>query len=232
METTEPMEESSRPVASASVTKRKAESDTDIEDSDDENKECDDEVEESGDEEYVDSDDELMKPTWWTVPEWDVDSFEGLEYHSSQEENELSDQEAEGKWRRYKRLVVESKGFYVEPGLRPRYCFSGIKPVSNLEFSAGFGQTYREYFAEMACLCLQKYNQEKSEINVEFVEVVRGNYTTGSRSKSYITFMAREKPDGPLVEYQAKVWCTFVQHENYPILCRPAPTQSLGTKFT
>ncbi|OAP01418.1 hypothetical protein AXX17_AT3G05290 [Arabidopsis thaliana] len=36
--------------------------------------------------------------------------------------------------------------------------------------------------------------------------------------------MAREKPDGPPVEYQAKVWCTVVRNQNYPILCRRALT--------
>lgn len=41
------------------------------------------------------------------------------------------------------------------------YNYSYFKLVDDLESSAGFGQTYREYFAEMACLCLQKYNQDK-----------------------------------------------------------------------
>ncbi|KAG7624168.1 Cystatin-related plant [Arabidopsis thaliana x Arabidopsis arenosa] len=79
----------------------------------------------------------------------------------------------------------------------------------------------------MACLCLKKYNEEKrieNGFDVEFVEVVRGIFSAGSRSKSFITFMAREKPDGPPVEYQAKVWCTVVRNQNYPILCRRALT--------
>lgn len=58
--------------------------------------------------------------------------------------------------------------------------------------------------------------------NVEFVEVVRANYRGGPRPKSYITFMAREKPDGPLVEYQAKGMATL-DRKKHPILCRPAP---------
>lgn len=57
---------------------------------------------------------------------------------------------------------------------------------------------------------------------VEFVEVVRGHYRGGPRSKSYITFMAREKPDGPLVEYQAKAMVTL-DRKRHPILCRPTP---------
>lgn len=62
--------------------------------------------------------------------------------------------------------------------------------------------------------------------NVEFVEVVRGNHSGAPRTKSYITFMAREKPDGPLVEYQAKGMLTF-DGKRHPILCRPAPTPKL-----
>lgn len=48
----------------------------------------------------------------------------------------------------------------------PMYNYSRFKPVGDLELSAGYGQTYREYFAEMACLCLKKYNKENSKKNV------------------------------------------------------------------
>ncbi|XP_010464108.1 PREDICTED: uncharacterized protein LOC104744716 [Camelina sativa] len=242
MEATEPMEESS-PVASASLTKRKADSDQveenggEAQESGDGNEESGDEAEESGDgdeesgdgdeesgeDDYVDPDDELLHPTWWKVPEWDVDSFDGLEYDSSEYKDEFPDEEDEKEWRRFKRQLIENKGFYVEPELWSMYNYSDYKVVPNLDLDAGFDQTYGEYFAEMACLCVKKYNEDKGS-NVEFVEVVRGIFTSGSRSKSYITFMAKEKPDGPLVEYQAKVWSTVIQNENYPILCRPAPT--------
>lgn len=57
---------------------------------------------------------------------------------------------------------------------------------------------------------------------LEFVEVVRGNYRGGRRSKSYITFMAREMPYGDLVEYQAKAMVTL-DLKRHPILCRRAP---------
>ncbi|XP_010464107.1 PREDICTED: uncharacterized protein LOC104744714 [Camelina sativa] len=167
-----------------------------------------------------------ITPKWWVEPEWDVDSFDGLEYDSSQEEDAMSDEELERKWRRFKRQLIQSKGFYVEPELIPMYSYSRINSVVSLELSAGGGQTYRDYFAERAINCVQKYNQEnsaKNGFNVEFVEVVRGTFRGGPKSKSYITFMAREKPDGPLVEYQCKAWSTFVRHEHYPILCRPAP---------
>lgn len=57
---------------------------------------------------------------------------------------------------------------------------------------------------------------------MELIEVVRGNYRGGARAKSYITFMAREKPNGTLVEYQAKCMDTL-DRKSHPILCRPAP---------
>ncbi|EOA21586.1 hypothetical protein CARUB_v10001998mg [Capsella rubella] len=111
------------------------------------------------------------------VPEWDVDSFDGLEYYSSPDTDYSSGDEmpypdmekANKHYRIYKRQIIESK------------------------------------------VC-----------SVEFVEVVRGNFHGGPRSKSYITFMAREKPDGPLVEYQAKSMLTL-DGNVHPILCRPSP---------
>ncbi|VVA93768.1 unnamed protein product [Arabis nemorensis] len=205
----EAMEESPA-VAIASVTKRKAEFEL--------------EEEESGSEEYGREVYEDEGGKKWRRPEWDVDSFDGLEYRSS-EEDVFTDEEEEENWRRYKRLVIGSKGFYVEPGLTAGTIQStivGIKPVRDMSTYAGHGETHLEFFEEMSNLCLQKYNQERG-LNVEFVQVVRGNFSLGSRSKTYVTFLAKEKPDGPLVEYQAKVWSTFKKGENFPILCRPAP---------
>lgn len=148
METTDAMEES-LPVATATLTKRKAESDP-AED-----------IEERGDDEYVDSEEEpvdealafalallakreaypaeeieesgyevdesgdleqessfefsysgemlIIKPKWWVEPEWDVDSFDGREYDSAKEEDEMSNEEDEKNWRRFKRQLIESK---------------------------------------------------------------------------------------------------------------------------
>ncbi|EFH60785.1 hypothetical protein ARALYDRAFT_340742 [Arabidopsis lyrata subsp. lyrata] len=205
------------------------------------------EVDESGDEkeesgvEYSYSGDMLViKSKWWVEPEWDVDSFDGLEYDSSEEEDEMSNEEDELKWRRVKRQLIESKGFYVDPELMPMQNYSPIKAVADLEWSAGLGQTYREYFAGWL-VSVSKHSTNTRftcdnisfvlpGLNVEFVEVVRGAFSAGPKSKSYITCMAREKPDGPLVEYQCKAWSTFVQHENYPILCRPAPITKLSNQ--
>ncbi|XP_010430900.1 PREDICTED: secreted acidic protein 2-like [Camelina sativa] len=188
--TTEPMAQSS-PVASAFLTKRKDESDQVGKSGDDEYVDSDDANQESGDDEYVDSDDgdeesgdeaeesgdgdeesgdeadyvnpddELLHPTWWKVPEWDVDSFDGLEYDSSEYKDEFPDEEDEKEWRRFKRQLIENKGFYVETELWSMYNYSDYKVVPNLDLDAGFDQTYGEYFVEMACLCLQRYNKDK-----------------------------------------------------------------------
>jgi len=62
---------------------------------------------------------------------------------------------------------------------------------------------------------------------VEVVSIVRGNLKPGGGYKLYITFMAREYPDGPLVEYQAKAM-DFAggRKPPFPILCRPASSIS------
>ncbi|KAG7576168.1 Cystatin-related plant, partial [Arabidopsis thaliana x Arabidopsis arenosa] len=207
--------------ALAFLAKRETDPAEEIEESDYEVDESGDEEEESDSEFSYSGETLIIKPKWWVEPEWDLDSFDCLEYDSSEEEDEMSNEEDEQKWRRFKRQLIESKGFYVEPELMPMYNYSRFKPVGDLERSAGHGQTYREFFAEMACLCLKTFNQYKG-LNVEFVEVLRGAFTAGSKSKVYISFMAKEKPDWPLVEYQCKVCCTVVRNVNYPILCRPA----------
>jgi len=59
---------------------------------------------------------------------------------------------------------------------------------------------------------------------VEFVSFVRATTTGGGASwKVYITFMAREYPNGPLMEYQAKAMDFVGDRSPVPILCRPAP---------
>ncbi|XP_019085181.1 PREDICTED: uncharacterized protein LOC104747524 [Camelina sativa] len=158
------------------------------------------------------------------APEWDVDSFDGLEYYSSSDpasNEQLSSDELEAlkNYNIVKRQLIDSKGFYLDPDRR--HLYKSICTTS-LDRIALWGKTFRDYWEEMVHVCLQKHNQDKV-CNVEFVEVVRGNYRGGPRSKSYITFMAREKPDGPLVEYQAKCMVTL-NRKRHPILCRPAPT--------
>ncbi|CAH2071763.1 unnamed protein product [Thlaspi arvense] len=190
-EAAEPMEASSSVVIGSCLTKRKAEFDLEEEESDGEIDEA--RVERARAKER-EAEKALLDP-----PEWDVDSFDDLKYYSSPESNLSSDEQpyenmenAKEHYRIYKRQLIDSKGFKVDPGLRPSDRYLGINPDSN----------------------------------VEFAELVRGNYRGGPRPKSYITFMAREKPDGPLVEYQTKAMITL-DHKMHPIICRPAPTQKL-----
>ncbi|EOA21754.1 hypothetical protein CARUB_v10002211mg [Capsella rubella] len=127
-------------------------------------------------------------------------------------------------YRIYKRQIIESKGFYAEREFSLFYNYKSIFSIP-LELEALEGKTFRQFWEDMVHVCLQKHKQDK-DLNVEFVEVVRGNFHGGPRSKSYITFMAREKPDGPLVEYQAKSMLTL-DGKMHPILCRPSPIPKL-----
>ncbi|CAN6861541.1 unnamed protein product [Brassica oleracea] len=170
-----------------------------------EEEESDGEIEEDKIEESEDDKIDLLE-----VPEWDVDSFDGVVYTSSSEPDlppryqpYENMENAKEHYRIYKQQLITSKGFMVDPLLRPSDRYKGTNRTSKSEslmFLIGI-----------------------KDSNVEFVEVVRENYRGGPRPKSYITFMAREKPDGPLVEYQAKAMATL-DRKFHPILCRPAPT--------
>uniref|UniRef100_A0A1J3HAW5 Uncharacterized protein n=1 Tax=Noccaea caerulescens TaxID=107243 RepID=A0A1J3HAW5_NOCCA len=216
-EATEPMEVS----LDSCLKKRKAEFDPEEEEEEEEEEEI-----EGATEERIVELSESDETDPMAVPEWDVDSFDGLEYYSSPEPELSSDEQpyenmenAHEHYRIFKRQLIDSKGFMVDPRLRPSYGYKGIRPLS-LEGEWAKRITFCE---EMVSVCLQKYNQEKAKgCSVEFVKVVRINYRAGPRPKSYITFMAREKPDGDLVEYQAKAMATL-DGKKHPILCRPAP---------
>ncbi|KAL1188354.1 hypothetical protein V5N11_031729 [Cardamine amara subsp. amara] len=202
----EPMEE----VFNSYLRKRKAEFDPEEEEeSDGENEEI-----------------EEAKIDILMAPEWDVDSFDGLEYYSSPDpilssDDEPIDEESLEHTRIYKRQMIQSKGFFGDPKLKPSYYYNRIRPF-RLDQVTGADKNFAQYWEEMVHVCLQKLNQEKG-LNVKFVEVVRGYYLTSVRSKSYITFLAKETPDGPPVPYQAKCMVTL-DRKRHPILCRPAPT--------
>lgn len=53
--------------------------------------------------------------------------------------------------------------------------------------------------------------------------VVRALARKSAGIKCYITFMAKETPNGSLVEYQAKTEWKIRQVYTYPIFCRPSP---------
>ncbi|XP_019057623.1 PREDICTED: uncharacterized protein LOC104809658 [Tarenaya hassleriana] len=147
--TTESME-----MADSSVKKRKAEEDaSDSEyasDPEDDGEDGEMEVEnEAGKEGSSSSDD---------IPEWGVDSFDGAEYESPDDDHKyLSDEEANLKVRRYLRQIHETRGFEVDRELIPR-CIGGYHQV-NLDGPFLHGLTGRRYMEDMAKLCLEKYNQ-------------------------------------------------------------------------
>lgn len=74
---------------------------------------------------------------------------------------------------------------------------------------------------------LDHFRQGKT---LELVNVLRATESGGSKWKLYITFMAREYHEGPLVEYQAKV-IKFLGDLKppFPILCRPSPKAETQT---
>ncbi|KAF8047405.1 hypothetical protein N665_3055s0004 [Sinapis alba] len=150
-------------------------------------------------------------------PEWDVDSFDGYECYDSEDRKSFSDEEEYEEFRVFKIQAWKNKGFYGEDPFR------SIFPLTDLE-EPWIDMSTREYFADIASLCVKKLNEEKGT-TVEFVSIVRGNMKVGDGWKLYITFMAREHPNGPLVEYQAKAM-DFGGKPPFPILCRPASTIS------
>lgn len=127
---------------------------------------------------------------------------------------------------------------------------SGSYPIKDLEEIGYDNKTTREKMTNLTNLCIKKLNETKviSELGtklmndkyfigligiftfhsqgktVEFVHIVRVFKRWAAAWKSSITFMARESPNGPLVEYQAKV-VTFPGDSKapIPILCRPTP---------
>ncbi|CAL9219708.1 unnamed protein product [Arabidopsis halleri] len=153
--------------------------------------------------------------------EWDKDSFDGREYHSSDDQTEYIDKDLEKRARFYRRTVIETKGFFQASKEFPPYLWAGIATVPGLDkVMRSTGVTVRQFLANMASLCLDKYNKRKG-LNVKLEHVLRANFNPGGTTTYYITFAARESdsPDAPLVEYQAKV--DWSAGKTYPILCRP-----------
>ncbi|XP_020886545.1 uncharacterized protein LOC9318483 [Arabidopsis lyrata subsp. lyrata] len=158
--------------------------------------------------------------------EWDKDSFDGLEYRSSDDQKEYIDKDLEKRARFYKRTVIETKGFFEATDEFPPYLWAGIATVPGLDDDLEEGLTVRQFLANMTSLCLDKYNKRKG-FNVKLEHVLRANFNPGGRTTYYITFAARESdsPDAPLVEYQAKV--DWSAGKTYPILCRPTSPPKL-----
>ncbi|CAH2055012.1 unnamed protein product [Thlaspi arvense] len=194
---TEPMETCSS-VASSLLGKRKAET-TNAEDPE--------ESEGDGEESEGEGEDSDLV--------WDKDSFDGQVYNPS-DYPVYSDEELGEQCHNYYRAVIETKGFFEPTGNFPRYHWDGIVPVP--ESPPPMLLIY------LGSSLFTTFVQNK---NVKFDHFLRANFNPGGRTKYYITFAARESPDAPLVEYQAKA--IREAGETYPILCRPASPPKKGT---
>ncbi|XP_010533693.1 PREDICTED: uncharacterized protein LOC104809407 isoform X3 [Tarenaya hassleriana] len=204
-------------IADSSVKKRKAEEDA----SDSEYASDPEDDGEDGEMEVENEAGESDNSSAEDLPEWGVDSFDGSEYESPNDDEEyFSDEETDLKLRRYLRQIYESRGFKVDFGSAPR-CVGGYFPVV-LDSEILPGQTARQYMEKMVAAALEKYNRIEGT-SVECDHIVRAVTRSTIGTVSYITFMAKEKPgDKELVEYQAKtlyrVWLEML----YPIFCRKA----------
>ncbi|KAF8111733.1 hypothetical protein N665_0073s0089 [Sinapis alba] len=153
---------------------------------------------------------------------WDVDSFD-TDYESPDEAATDSD---EFELRRYMRHIYESRGFLLEKGMFPKNLLQGWR---RLNLDAVFKRpniTGREYMETMAQVAIDKYNQTKNK-TVTLDHIVRVVKRMSHGVKAYITFMAKESPDGELVEYQAKAEIKVWQTKIHPILCRPTSSDPL-----
>ncbi|CAE5956445.1 unnamed protein product [Arabidopsis arenosa] len=142
--------------------------------------------------------------------EWDVDSFEGFECNSDPEDTE--------DWRRYLRQCHKSEGFDVPRDYLPTnpdriYC--GFNPLDLDAYFSPPDISGREYMENML----------KVKKNLVMDHIVRAVVILGGGVKAYITFMAKESPEGELVEYQGKAEWKVWQRNIHPLLCRPASEQ-------
>ncbi|XP_023642407.1 uncharacterized protein LOC17893467 [Capsella rubella] len=154
--------------------------------------------------------------------EWDVDSFDdGFDYRPKR--NLDPNDEIGQKMHLYRSQMYRSKGFHVD---RENYPGSVMyRPLVPIDLDKPFwntGLTGRPFMQNMVDLALERYNRIKgSTVTREYI--VRAIVSLASGVKSYITFMAREFPDGDLVEYQAKTEKRVWQRKPHVIFCRPAP---------
>ncbi|XP_010438009.1 PREDICTED: uncharacterized protein LOC104721641 [Camelina sativa] len=132
--------------------------------------------------------------------EWDVDSFDdGFDYRPKR--NLDPNDEIGQKMHRYRSQMYRSKGFEVDRENYPgSVIYRQLYPIYLDEPFRNTGLTGRAFMQNMVDLALERYNSVKgSTVTCEYI--VRAIVSLASGVKS---FMARESPDGDLVEYQAK----------------------------
>ncbi|AED92384.1 putative protein [Arabidopsis thaliana] len=180
-------------------------------------------VDEEDDDSSSDSDMDYGSDSEWagynvlaeTEPEWDVDSFDGHEFKINPRVRQMyRSQELYDKYYNNRLKAFENKGFLSDH-------LNGIYDVYLDEKMDGYNST-RDFMAELANVCVKKHNETKGN-TLELVNVVRATERGAATWRLYITFMAREFPDGPLVEYQAKVIKFLGVKDPFPVLCRAAP---------
>ncbi|KFK42717.1 hypothetical protein AALP_AA1G030800 [Arabis alpina] len=174
------------------------------------------EEEEEEEEEVIEEDTDSCE----SDQKWDVDSFKDVEFNS---DGEVDDEE----WRRYVRQCYKSEGFDVAVDFLPKsstMIYTGFNPVKLDEYFGPPKLTGRAYMEKMVKVIIEKYNESKGK-NLVLVDIVRTVVKMADGVKAYITFMARESPDGEPVEYQGKAEKKVWQKNIHPILCRPASEQ-------
>uniref|UniRef100_A0A1J3GPI3 Uncharacterized protein n=1 Tax=Noccaea caerulescens TaxID=107243 RepID=A0A1J3GPI3_NOCCA len=149
---------------------------------------------------------------------WGVDSFDESEYESPDEEPEDED---DRELRRYLRHVYASRGFLVDKEMVPKNLFQGFRRLTLERIFKKPNVTGREYMENMVQVAIDKYNQEENK-TVVLDHIVRVVVRMSTGVKAYITFMAKESPEGGLVEYQAKTEKKVWQKTIHAILCRPS----------
>lgn len=152
-------------------------------------------------------------------------------------------------------LIIVTQGFDVPLEFLPRRStriYSGFNPVDLDDFFKAPYSTGREYMETVLKVVIEKYNEDKASSfytlitcgfalfclnkkcylvfciqkkNLVLDQIVRAVVKMGVGVKSYITFMARESPEGKPVEYQGKAEWKVWQRNIHPILCRPASEQ-------
>ncbi|VVB16827.1 unnamed protein product [Arabis nemorensis] len=170
--------------------------------------------ESSSEEDEVTDSEEESEPE--TEPLWGYDSFEDRNYYSYSEgelADAFSDPESVKPALDYRRQLYLTRGFEVDPKSVPKDMITGMFPINLNDTLFGWKSpdgTARGYMELMG-------------LDVKMDHVVRAIARRTAGIKCYITFMARETPTGPLVEYQAKTEWKRRQVHTYPIFCRPSP---------
>ncbi|KAL0865650.1 hypothetical protein Bca101_044768 [Brassica carinata] len=151
---------------------------------------------------------------------WGFDSFEGDDYEYPDESPEDDD---DREYRKYVRHYHETRGFKVDKEMIPKNLFQGLRGLNLDRYFFKPNLTGRDYMEVMVKVAIDKYNQtESSYADSDHIVRVVVRMSTGVKAYITFTFMAKETPEGELVEYQAKTERKAWQKNIHAIFCRPA----------